>query len=450
MKAKFLFLLCFSTSILNAQQLNQAVQFFRPDMQYFRPNDQTGINVFETSKTDTTQYTGMKVRIGGNFTQDFQGLSHRNNADFVSSPASPKANNNQLIGITNGFNLAMANLTVDAQLADGIRVNVTMYLSSRHHREAWVKNGYVQIDRIPFFKGWLIDSLMRNFTARVGALEVNYGDQHFRRTDGGNATYNPFIENLIMDEFATEIGGELYYQSKKGFLAMGGITNGQLNPTVVAPTKIDSLTGVENNYTPAFYGKLGYDKQLTRDFRFRITGSGYTIKSTASNTLFAGDRTGSHYFYVIENNAATADANAFSGRYNPMFSQQVNTFMANTLLKYKGIELFGTYEIAQGRTITEKKMRQATQYAIDLVYRFPTGMENFWIAGRYNSVTATTPNNPVDITINRVACSVGCFMTKNLMVKAEYVNQKYFDFKRSDIRSEAKFDGLMLEAVVGF
>ena len=450
MKINLIILFCLISSFAKAQQINQVLQYVRSDMQYFRPNDQTGINIFETSKVDTLQYTGLKVRIGGNFTQDFQGISHSNNADLVSSPSTPKINNNQLIGITNGFNLAMANLTIDAQLADGVRVNVTTYLSSRHHREAWVKNGYVQVDKIPFFKGWLIDSVMQFMMVRVGALEVNYGDQHYRRTDGGNATYNPFIENHIMDQFATEIGGELYFQNKSGFLAMVGITNGQLNPTVIAPTKIDSATGNENNYTPAFYAKLGFDKQLSRDFRFRLTGSGYTIRSTANNTLFAGDRTGSHYFYVIENTTSTADGNAFSGRYNPMFSQQVNTFMANTFLKFKGIELFGTYEIAQGRTITERDLRQATQYAVDLIYRFPSGMENFWIAGRYNSVQVKLPAYSDEITINRVAFSAGCFLTKNLMVKAEYVNQKYFDFKRSDIRSEAKFDGVMLEAVVGF
>ena len=98
---------------------------------------------------------------------------------------------------------------------------------------------------------------------------------------------------------------------------------------------------------------LGIDKQINKDLRFRITGSVYTDKSAASNTLFFGDRTGSHYFFVMENTAATADGNAWSGRYNPQFSQQVTTFMINPFIKYKGIEIFGTYEMAKGRMITE-------------------------------------------------------------------------------------------------
>ena len=87
---------------------------------------------------------------------------------------------------------------------------------------------------------------MKSVTIKVGQFDVDYGDQHYRRSDGGNTIYNPFIENYIMDEFATEIGAEVYYHPKCGFIAMGGVTNGELDPTVIAPTKFDSLTGKTN------------------------------------------------------------------------------------------------------------------------------------------------------------------------------------------------------------
>ena len=416
-------------------------------MQYFRPNDKTGVNTFETTKGDTTLFNGLKVKVGGNFTQDFQALTHQNNATPVLVGG---VNTNQLIALTNGFNRAMANLTVDAQLEDGIRMNLTMYLSTRHHEETWVKGGYIQFDKLLFLKSALIDSAMKNFTIKVGDYEVDYGDQHFRRTDGGNSIYNPFVENYIMDEFATEVGGEIYYHHKSGFLAMVGITNGELNPTVVASTQKDTATGKLNKYDPAFHGKIGFDKQFNKDLRFRLTGSFYVDKSSAGNTLFFGDRTGSHYFFVMENTAATSDGNAWSGRYDPQFSEQVNTFMINPFVKYKGLEFFGTYEMAQGRLITEPDMRTATQYAADLIYRFPRGKENFWIGGRYNSLVTTVPLNPTTVTINRVVGSVGWFATKNIMLKAEYVDQEYKNFAVTDIRSEGRFTGYMIEASIGF
>ncbi len=438
MKITLLLLFCMASIVLKAQL---------PTIQYFRQNNKMGLNVFETTKNDTARFTGMKVRIGGNFTQDFQGLSHQNNATpvFVGG-----VNKNQLISLTNGFNRAMANLNIDVQLDDGIRMNVTMYLSTRHHEETWVKGGFVQIDKLLFLNSEFINRMMKNFTIKAGDYELDYGDQHFRRSDGGNAIYNPFVENHIMDAFATEIGSEIYFHPKSGLIAMLGITNGELNPTVVASSQIDSATGKLSKYTPAFHGKLGYDKQLNKDLRFRLTGSFYVNKSSAGNTLFFGDRTGSHYFFVMENTAATSDGNAWSGRLNPQYSEQVKTFMINPFVKYKGVELFGTYEVAKGRMITERVMRTATQYAVDVIYRFPQETENFWIGGRYNSVTNTLPGNPIDVTINRVVGSLGWFVTKNMVMKAEYVNQQYKNFALTDIRSGGKFNGFMIEASVGF
>src|SRR5450755_3654645 len=50
------------------------------EMQYFRANDKTGLNVFETNKQDTTSFHNLKVRVGGNFEQSFQTLRDQNTA----------------------------------------------------------------------------------------------------------------------------------------------------------------------------------------------------------------------------------------------------------------------------------------------------------------------------------------------------------------------------------
>jgi hypothetical protein len=124
--------------------------------------------------------------------------------------------------------------------------------------------------------------------------------------------------------------------------------------------------------------------------------------------------------------------------------------MGNLFLKYKGLQFFGTYELAKGRTIVEKNLRQATQYAGDLIYRFPAHKENFWVGVRYNSVTGEMYNTPGDITINREAASVGWFVTKNIMMKAEYVVQKYLNYPNTNILNGGIFDGYVIEASIGF
>jgi hypothetical protein len=149
--------------------------------------------------------------------QQFQTVDHSNTA---AANVVNGVNQNQLADIGPGFNNAVANLYITAQLARGISVHMTSYLSSRHHSETWVKDGYLQIDESPLDVP-VLNSIMRYTTIKFGEMELNYGDSHFRRTDNGNSIYNPFVGNLIMDAFTTEAGAEVYVQHN-GFLAMGG------------------------------------------------------------------------------------------------------------------------------------------------------------------------------------------------------------------------------------
>ncbi len=447
------------------------------DIQYYRPYDQRGANIFESPKSDMGVSGDFKVRLGANFAQQFQSLDHSNKADFIplpyktSSGAIDTTSANQLVDLSPGFNLATANMNIDAQLGEGIRVNVVTYLSARHHQEAWVKGGFIQFDKLPFFNSEAIDKVMDNLTIKVGHYEVNYGDAHFRRSDNGAALYNPFIENLILDAFNTEIGGELIFQ-KNGLLLVGAVTSGEIKGDVVALPALDPDKDVDDlsKKSPAFVGKLGYDKQVNDDLRIRITGSTYYTASSRSNNIYGGDRAGSRYYLAMEpervKNAATGlgdavstSANFYSGRLAPRYSDKVFTFMINPFIKYKGIEFFGTYENANGRQSSEADMRNATQIAADLIFRFGKE-ENFYVAGRYNTVKAELPitkisgveyfgiDNPV--TISRYELSAGWYVNKNILAKLAYVNQEYKDYPTKSIFSEGKFNGVMVEAVVGF
>ena len=432
----------------------------RSPIQYFRPYDQRGVNMFETSKDDTVTFTELKLRIGANFTQQYQHLKHSNSANMVG-----EVNSNALYDLAPGFNLAMANLNVDVQIADGVRVSLVSYMSTRHHNEFWVKGGYFQIDKVGFLRSDFMDKLWKNLTLKIGHMEINYGDAHFRRSDGGNALYNPFVENNLMDAFTTEIGGELYFQ-KSGFLAMVGITDGEINGSV---TKA-------NDRKPSFYGKVGYDKVFGDHKRFRLTGSVYTTKSSISNTLLGGDRAGSRYYLVMENATATAAANAFSGRINPGFKDNITSFVINPFLKLGGIEIFGTYELAKGNNQIENGelqstdaaqpalaklgKRQFTQYAVDVLYRF--AHDKMYVGGKYNTVNGTLAFGQVttqpnlsqgvydDIKVERTAIAAGWFLTPNILMKAEYVTQQYKDFPSTDIRANGKFDGWVVEGIIGF
>ena len=414
--------------------------------QNMRPYDKNGVNVFETTK-GPTQWTGdVKVRVGGGFTQQYQHLSH--SSAFLTDANNDGVNDN-LYNLAPGFNLATANLNVDVWLADGVRMNLITYLSARHHNESWVKGGYIQFDKLPFLKNDLVDKVMENLTIRVGHNEINYGDAHFRRTDNGNAMYNPFVGNYILDAFNTEIGGELTYQ-KNGLLADFAMTTGAINGVITPAVKTAQDDDVSRK--PAFIGKLGIDKQVNDDLRVRATASIYTIASTVRNVLYSGDRAGSRYYLVVEPATGTATANAWSGAINPNFSDKVTAIMGNLFVKFHGLEVFGTFENADGRTNAETATRNVSQLAGEVLYRFGAN-EDFYVGARYNKVDAQLPFSGVnkDVSAKRVQGAFGWFVTKNMLAKLEYVTQDYSgDFPANDVRKGANFKGLMVEATVGF
>lgn len=425
----------------------------QPTIQYWRPYDKRGVNVFETSKEDTVLYDGLKMRLGAGFTQGYQKLSHENG---LATPA--------LYEMGGGFPLAQANFNIDVQLYDGVSLNLVSYMSSHHHNEFWVKGGYLQIDKVGFLKSEFFDNLWKNLTLKVGHMEVNYGDAHFRRSDGGHTLWNPWIENNIMDAFTTEIGAELYWK-KDGFLLMGGFTDGEIQGNIASPSQPDGA-----KRKPSLYAKLGFDKQLNDNLRIRLTGSAVTTKSSASNTLFGGDRTGSNYQYAMENAPVTLTANAFSGRFNPGFRDNMTAFVVNPFVKFSGLEVFGTFEWAKGNSAFEngegvtaysaEDDRKAQQTAFEALYRFGKE-EQFYVGARYIKVdatiaegyTAAVQGTRYDITIDRTSFGAGWFITRNILLKGEYVTQNYGGYRDTGANNrfyDGKFDGFVIQGAISF
>lgn len=450
----------FSTLMAVATLLPLATYAQQPDIQFFRYRDARGINVFEAPfYDDTTQFDGLKIRIGGNFAQQFQMLNHSNSFD----PNAANPTGQDLYPLAPGFNLATANLNFDVQLADGVRMALESYMSSRNHSEFWVKGGFIQFDKLPMLGNpkWFEEYL----TVRIGHMQVNYGDQQFRRSDNGNAAYNPFVGNYIMDAFTTEIGGEVYYHNRNGLFGMVGLTAGNINGDVLDRNPGDTLEHYYKRY-PSLYLKAGWDKQLTDDFRLRFSGSYMMNNNTPRNTLYGGDRAGSRYYLVMSPVTATAGSSSTSGRLNPGLNNQINAMMLNVFAKYKGLEFFGTFENSNGRAFpnginpdaegAKIEMRNVNQIAAEVIYRFLKN-EQLFVGARYNTVNGAFSAQNLDADGNilnsgaeRISVAAGWWMTRNLMLKAEYVNQTYNGFMETNILHEGGFNGVIFEAVVAF
>lgn len=432
----------------------------QPAIQYFRHYDKRGINVFEPKKDDSVVYDGFKLRFGAGFTQNFQKLDHSTEGESTPGTTIP------LYSMRGGFQLAQANFNIDAQLADGVSLNLISYMSSHHHNEFWVKGGYLKVEKVTFLNSEFMNNLWKNLTLKVGHMEVNYGDAHYRRSDGGNTFWNPWVDNNIMDEFTTEIGGELYWQNK-GFIVMASMTDGEIQGNVADPVAPNSKR------KPSFIGKLGYDGQVSEKLRIRLTGSVYHTKSSISNTIFGGDRTGSNYQFVMDaaTPPPTVTTSYTGGRFNPGFRDNVTAFMINPFVKFSGLEVFGTIEFAKGSNALENGEgntwnggqplevddRKANQTAVEALYRFGK-TENFYLGARYIKVIATIPFGQTasaqgtnsDITIDRTSIGAGWFVTRNILLKGEYVNQNYSGYPTTERFYNGNFKGFVIQGSIAF
>lgn len=230
---------------------------------------------------------------------------------------------------------------------------------------------------------------------------------------------------------------------------MGAVSTGSLKPAL---TGYSGYTGEYTEYNMgdelAFYWKAGYDKELSEDFRLRATLSGYHNNNHHFGSLYYGERAGSRYYLVMQRQTFSSDdvdpaSGHTSGRWGPGFTDENNAFMQNIFLKFKGLELFTTYETTSGTGAFSGADYSFNQYAVEGLYRFGKE-EQFYAGGRYNHVA-----NDNDQAIDRYQIGAGWFLTNTILVKAEYVNQSYDNFT-SEYGSEAGFDGLMIEAAISF
>jgi hypothetical protein len=137
-----------------------------------------------------------------------------------------------------------------------------------------------------------------------------------------------------------------------------------------------------------------------------------------------------------------------AGRINPGLKNEMTSFMINPFIKYGGLEFFGIFETAKGKTKSETDTRSWNQISGELLYRFGTD-EKVYIGTRYNTVGGELTSGE-DVDINRFQLTAGWFMTKNVLMKAEYVSQKYKGYSTTDIHNGGEFNGIVLEAAISF
>jgi hypothetical protein len=244
---------------------------------------------------------------------------------------------------------------------------------------------------------------------------------------------------------------------------------------------------VQTKRTPSIFGKVAYDNNFN-DLRVRVSGSVYNNSNIQRNTLFAGDRTGSHYFGIMEpakigglpisigtspsDPTKNSGPNFTSGRLDPGVSNRVTAISFSPFVKFHGLEIFASYDIINGavygdtlrdaRGTLNWENRSASQVLVEGAFRFLKN-EQMYVAARFIKATAQpsglkyssadtgkTAGAQAEVNVDRIAFSAGWFPTKNLLLKVEYMVQNFKDFPFTDYRYEGQVKGFMVQAAIGF
>ncbi|MFZ8932700.1 MAG: hypothetical protein ACO2ZP_02205, partial [Bacteriovoracaceae bacterium] len=145
---------------------------------------------------------------------------------------------------------------------------------------------------------------------------------------------------------------------------------------------------------------------------------------------------------------STSDA----GQVKPNISQDISAYAINFLLQFKGLEIFGNYEVANDKDRKDsddsgKLEEEWAQYFVDLKYNLT---DNFYLAGRYNVAehkkkAGASSNEEV----NRTQIGLGYSLTQTVLLKGEWIKQEYKNFTDTTNQG-AEFDGWSIEASVSF
>lgn len=391
-----------------------------------------------------------RLKIGLQAVGGLQFLTHSNDPGSLSD-------------IEGGFQSAAGNLTFDARVTDGIDVYAELYLSSPNHvGDVYDREGYIYVDYLPeFFES--VNGIFEHVDLKAGHMELNFGDEHFYRSDVAQVMQNPLFGNYIIDANTIGVGVELY-----GFAgpvtAMVGYNSGA--------TTGDFTDGHRN----AILGKLALGRI---DSPYRLSGSFYTVDQSrngpgfpfggSSSNLFSGNFSGSRYSAVWEGSPSAGqltigggqDVTAFQldGRAKPLEGLTVSGLLG----WFQDDDTNGFFENPDvGRNGDDgNPTAEWTYYGGTIQYYIA---DPFYVAFRYNAASANTlgtmenEDRSAEGIVQRIQAGFGLWVVPDrLAFKAEYVNQWASDFQPGakqlrglDLATDPKFYGVAAEVAVNF
>lgn len=371
-----------------------------------------------------------------------QALDHENVFDIKGNPL-PK--------LEPGFQNAFGDLGFIARYGKNEEIEVVfdMYLSSRNHpSQTYGNEGYIIMRGVPENLQNLkfLTPILNKVDIKAGHMLVDFGDAAQHRSNNAIVQKNPLVGNFVIDPNIVSIGMQVSSKPGSRFGYLVGVSNG----TTTEDWSVGR--GFAYNGKLIFYPVKGLRTSasyIATEQSDNPTKSG----GGSSMQMFSGNRSGERYAGVLGGGQAPGG----------VFPQAGEKFSATqfdvTFDNNSPIKLYGHYGIAQDKDINGSAPGNPEEkwnyYAADAVYNFTPALYG---AVRYSSAnTSKLGGADSDGSVNRIQVGGGFWLTKNLLMKLEYVDQKYSGFSEGQIVNngiqawrDPEFSGFISEVSFSF
>ena len=355
------------------------------------------------------------------------------------------------IDLEPSFQTAWGDIAFMADVSDGaILVFFDLYLSSRPHPSTTYGNeGYMLFRRIPGESGvsdFLNKSIFEHVNVKAGHFEIDFGDAHYRRSDNAWVSRNLLIGNYLVDPDVEEIGMEIFSKPHWPVKGLFGVTSG---------TTTENIN--EGRGLASVHGKIWVD--ATDDLRLSV--SGYYVDhsdnppsgaGSTSGRLYSSRRSGGPYAGVWGGGNSPGDLTIGADELVTALQGDV-TWMPRPWEFYGNV---GWVEDADPNgSLSGKPTERWTYGSVEAAYFFD---QRTYVAGRYSFALASdVKGEGSDGMINRGQVGGGYWLTRNTLVKAEYVYQVANGFDSDDglvggvdVAEDPSFTGVLLEVSFKF
>ena len=342
-----------------------------------------------------------------------QALDHKNAFNLKGEP---------LAKVSPGFQNAFGDLGFIAKFGKNQEIEVVfdMYLSSRNHpSQTYGNEGYIILRGVPENLQSLkfLQPVLKRVDLKAGHMLVDFGDAAEHRTNNAIAQKNPLVGNFVIDPNIVSIGMQASSKPNGRYGWLVGVSNGT--------TTEDWNVGRGFAYN----GKLIFYPVKSLRTSVSYIAADHSDNATKAGggsamQMFSGNRSGERYAGVLGGGQAP-------GGVFPQAGEKFSAAQFDVTFKNGSpLELYGHYGLTQDKDINgttagtpEEKW---SYYAADVKYQLTPAL---YAAARYsNASTSMLAGNASDGTVDRYQVGGGLWLTKNLLVKVEYVNQKYDGF----------------------